>query len=209
VKCEFGRRAPGRHRAVGEAIGAVLVLVLLIVAAAALTFAIGYMLTSLSYTGAAQVTAGQPTKENLSVVYVAHVPPDGFPGAVVTNEGDPTMIVEVLQVVGNNVVAQPTNVPLATGASATIPLQSGTFALATSSGAVFSWNMGNASCLSLAAFGVSTDPPPGLYYTSGRLTLRSLDDPDALWIVNGSRVEIGPHLRLTVDGPTAVTVIQN
>jgi len=205
----YKRRAPGKHRAVGEAIGAVLVLVLLIVAAAALTFSMVYMYGALGAAHGAQVTAGQPTKENLSVVYVAHIPPDGSPGAVVTNEGDPTMIVEVLQVVGNNVVAQPTNVPLATGASATIPLQSGAFALVTSSGAVFSWNMGNASYVSLAAFGVSTDPPPGLYYTSGRLTLRSLDDPDALWIVNGSRVEIGPHLRLTVDGPTAVTVIQN
>ena len=182
---------------------------LLIAAAAALTFAIGYMLTSLSYTGAAQVTAGQPAKENLSVVYVAHVPPDGSPGAVVTNYGIPVTIVEVLQVVGNNVAVQPTNVPLATGASATIPLQSGTFALATSSGAVFSWNMGNASYVSLAAFGVSTDPPPGLYYASGRLTLRSLDDQDALWVVNGSQTKVGPKLKLTVDGPTAVTVIQH
>jgi len=202
-------RAPGRHRAVGEAIGAVLVLVLLMFAAAALTFSMVYMYGALGAAHGAQVTAGQPTKENLSVVYVAHIPPDGSPGAVVTNEGDPTMIVEVLQVVGNNVVAQPTNVPLATGASATIPLQSGAFALVTSSGAVFSYNMGSASYVSLVAVGVSTDPPPGLYYTSGRLTLRSLDDPDALWIVNGSQVGIGPYLRLTVDGPTAVTVIQN
>ena len=50
---------------------------------------------------------------------------------------------------------------------------------------------------------------PGLYYASGRLTLRSLDDPDALWVVNGSQTKVGPELKLTVDGPTAVTVIQH
>ena len=205
----YKRRAPGRHRAVGEAIGAVLVLVLLIVAAAALTFSIVYMYGALGATHSAQVAAGQPVKENLSMVYVAHIPPDGAPGVVVTNYGIPATIVEVLQVVGDNVVAQPTNVPLATGSSAMIPLQSGAFALVTSSGAVFSYNMGSASYLSLAAFGVSTDPPPGLYYASGRLTLRSLDDPDALWVVNGSQTKVGPELKLTVDGPTAVTVIQH
>ena len=205
----YKRRAPGRHRAIGEAIGAVLVLVLLIVAAAALTFSIVYMYGALGATHSAQVTAGQPAKENLSAVYVAHVPPDGAPGVVVTNDGDQTTIVEVLQVVGGQVVVQSVDVPLATGSSATIPLQSQEFALVTSTGAVFSYNMGNESYLSLAAFGVHTDPPPGLYYTSGRLTLRSLDDPDALWVVNGSQTKVGPKLKLTVDGPTAVTVIQH
>ena|GEM_PF-3510624 len=198
-----------RRRAVGESIGAVLVLVLLMAAAAALTFAIVYMYGALAAAHSAQVAAGRPAQENLSLVYVAHVPPSGSPGVVVTNEGTPTTIVEVLQVAGGKVGARPVDVPLATGASATIPLQSGEFALVTSSGAIFSYNMGNASYLSLAAFGVRTDPPPGLYYTSGTVTLRSLDDPDALWVINGSQTEVGPELKLAVDGPTAVTVIQH
>ncbi len=198
-----------RRRAVGESIGAVLVLVLLMAAAAALTFAIAYMYAALAAAHSAQVAAGRPARENLSLVYVAHVPPNGSPGVVVTNEGAPTMIVEVLQVTGGQVAVQSVDVPLAMGASATIPLQSQEFALVTSSGAVFAYNMGNASYLSLAAFGVRTNPPPGLYYTSGTVTLRSLDDPDALWVVNGSQTKVGQKLKLTVDGPTAVTVIQH
>jgi len=198
-----------RRRAVGESIGAVLVLILLIAAAAALTFSIAYMYGALASAHSAQVAAGRPARENLSLVYVAHVPPSGSPGVVVTNEGIPVTIVEVLQVAGGQVAVQSVDVPLATGASATIPLQSGEFALVTSSGAIFSYNMGNASYLSLAAFGVRTDPPPGLYYTSGTVTLRSLDDPDTLWVINGSQTEVGPELKLTVDGPTAVTVIQH
>jgi len=198
-----------RRRAVGESIGAVLVLVLLMAAAEALSFSITCMYGALAAAHSAQVAAGRPARENLSLVYVAHVPPDGSPGVVVTNEGTPTTIVEVLQVAGGKVGAQPVDIPLSTGASATIPLQSGKFALVTSSGAIFSYNMGNASYLSLAAFGVRTDPPPGLYYVSGKVTLRSLDDPDALWVMNGSQTEVGPELKLTVDGPTAVTVIQH
>jgi hypothetical protein len=198
-----------RRRAVGESIGAVLVLVLLMAAAAALTFSIAYMYGALASAHSAQVAAGRPARENLSLIYVAHVPPSGSPGAVVTNEGIPVTIVEVLQVAGGQVAVQSVDVPLATGASATIPLQSGEFALVTSSGAIFSYNMGNASYLSLAAFGVRTDPPPGLYYTSGTVTLRSLDDPDTLWVINGSQTEVGPELKLTVDSPTAVTVIQH
>jgi len=202
----YKRRAPGRHRAIGEAIGAVLVLVLLIVAAAALTFSIVYMYGALGATHGAQVTAGQPTKENLSMVYVAHIPPNGAPGVVVTNYGIPTTIVEVLQVVGGQVAVQSMNVSLATGSSATIPLQSGAFALVTSSGAVFSYNMGNESYLSLTAFGVSTDPPPGLYYVSGKVKLRSLSG-SAEWVVNGSTVDEGRQVVIYVDGPTAVAVL--
>jgi hypothetical protein len=78
----------------------------------------------------------------------------------------------------------------------------------TSSGAVFSYNMGNKSYLSLAAFGVRTDPPPGLYYVSGKVKLRSLDDPDALWVVNGSTVDEGRQVVIYVDGPTTVSAIQ-
>jgi len=201
----YKRRAPGRHRAIGEAIGAVLVLVLLIVAAAALTFSIVYMYGALGATHSAQVTAGQPTKENLSMVYVAHIPPDGAPGVVVTNYGIPTTIVEVLQVVGNNVVAQPTNVPLATGSSATIPLQSGAFALVTNTGAIFSYNMGNASSVSLVSIGAQTNPSPGLYYVSGGVTISSASHTE--WVVNGTTESEGTQLNLDVDGPTTVVAL--
>jgi hypothetical protein len=194
-----------KRRAVGESIGAVLVLILLIAAAAALTFAIAYMYGALASAHSAQVAAGRPARENLSLVYVAHIPPNGSPGVVVTNYGIPTTIVEVLQVVGSNVVAQPVDIPLATGASATIPLQSEAFALVTNTGAIFAYNMGNASSISLVSIGAQTDPPPGLYYVTGSVTINSTSPAE--WVVNGTTESEGTQLSLNVDGPTTVVAL--
>ena len=194
-----------KRRAVGESIGAVLVLILLIAAAAALTFAIAYMYGALASAHNTQVAAGRPARENLSIVYVAHIPPNGAPGVVVTNYGIPTAIVEVLQVVGSQVVAQPVNIPLSTGASAMIPLQSQEFALVTSSGAIFTYNMGNASSVSLVSIGTQTSPPPGLYYVTGSVTINSTSPAE--WIVNGTLRGGGTQLSLNVNGPTTVVAL--
>jgi len=64
-----------KRRGIGEAIGAVLVLVLLIATTAARTFSILHMYGAPGASHSAQVTTDQPARENLSIVYVAHIPP--------------------------------------------------------------------------------------------------------------------------------------
>lgn len=193
------------RRAVGEAVGTLLLMVLLISTTATLSYALSYMFSALQAAREAAAVAGRPARENLTLVYVQHLPPSGSPGAVMINEGDPVNVTEVLQVEGRGVVATPAGICMPHGGSASIPLNSSEFAVITSSGAAFSHGMGSLPYISVFAYGVSTTPAPGLYYTSGRVVIRA--SSPASWYVNGSWVENGTQVIVWVDGPTSVTAV--
>ncbi|BBE42070.1 hypothetical protein [Conexivisphaera calida] len=196
-----------RRRAVGDAIGALFMLVLLVASVAVLTYAIASMYVALDAAHATAVVRGEPARENLTLVFVAHAPPNGAPGAVVVNEGDPVNITALVQVVDGQFVVTPEDVYLPQGANAVFALQSDQFAVITDTGAAFSYDM-TMPYVSIFAEGVSTAPAPGLYYWVGRLTIRASAPAD--WYVNGSgtpTADNGRQLVLYVDGPTTITAL--
>ncbi|MGC8773330.1 MAG: PKD domain-containing protein, partial [Conexivisphaera sp.] len=193
-----------RRRAVGDAIGALFMLILLVASVAILAYAVTSMYGALNATHSVAVIPGAPARENLTLVFVPHTPPNGAPGAIVVNNGIPVNITELVQVVDGNFVVTPENIYLPQGANAAIALQSGQFAVVTSTGAVFSYNM-TMPYVSIFAEGVSTDPPPGMYSYVGTVLIKS--NSDAYWYVNNTYQKSGRVLSIYVDGPTTVSAI--
>ncbi|MGC8848575.1 MAG: hypothetical protein ACP5QE_07020 [Conexivisphaera sp.] len=196
-----------RRRAVGDAIGALFMLVLLIAAVSVLMYSISAMFVALGAAHSTAVVKGVPARENLTLVYVPHTPPNGAPGAVIINDGDPVNITALVQVVNGQFVITPENIYLPQGANTAVALQSDQFAVITSAGAAFSYNM-TVPYVSIFAEGVSMTPAPGLYYWVGKLKMRA--SAPANWYVNGSTTpaaDNGRQLVITVDGPTTITAI--
>ena len=180
-------------------------LILLVASVAALAYAITSMFAALDAAHAIAVVRGEPARENLTLIYVAHVPPNGAPGAVVINYGDPVNITALVQVVDGQFVVTPEDIYIPEGGTASIALQSDQFAVIT--GAAFSYNM-TVPYVSVFAEGVSTSPPPGLYYWVGQFKVKS--DAPADWYLNGSSTpatDNGRQLVVYVDGPTTITAV--
>ncbi|BBE42408.1 hypothetical protein [Conexivisphaera calida] len=196
-----------RRRAVGDAIGALFMLVLLVASVAVLTYAIASMYVALDAAHTAAVVRGEPARENLTLVFVAHTPPNGAPGAVVINDGDPVNITALVQVVDGQFVVTPEDIYLPQGANAALALQSDQFVVITGTGAAFSHDM-TVPYVSIFAEGVSTTPAPGLYYWVGKLTVRA--SAPANWYVNGTgtpAADNGRQLVVDAGGPTTITAI--
>ncbi|MGC9209496.1 MAG: hypothetical protein ACP5GH_06650 [Nitrososphaeria archaeon] len=200
------------REAQADVLGAMLVVLVLLASSMALFLALGtYFRCASAYDGALAL-ASHYGKQNVSVAYVQALPPDGQPGLVVVNYGEPVEIVYLVEELSNGSLSLvPESINLQHGQHAFLLTDDPDSGVMTSLGALFMANCSSPLVpVSFTAINVSARTPSGLYFVSPGYYSFTTGAP-AKWFVNGTFYNSGrtfeESLRLYIDGPTTITAV--
>jgi len=204
-----------KKRAVGDMIGAVILIIMMISVVVLLGLAVSSFFTTQQSLHNVSTIHQLENEENFTVVQEAHVPPSGSPGILITNNG---LALNITNLIARNSVGSlvftPVSVVVGHLQSVSIPVSVNTVGFMTSYGGVFFYNFSSPGLVpvSIMAYETTIESPysAGLWYVPVGTAVNVHSADRGTWYVNGSAVTNGKSSSsVTVDGPTSITVVRD
>ncbi len=202
-----------RRMAVADAVGAILLVLIIFSATMTTMLAIGSYFTANTTYNEIKEYESVFNEQSVAVKYVQALPPSGQPGLIIINHGTPVTLTYFVSEGSDSTLSfQSINQYLGYNQTAKILTNDPYSGVMTSLGGLFMANLSSPSGMvpvSLVAVDVTLNYQPGIFFVQTGTTLNLHSSSNADWYINGTYDHPTSDLHLTINGPTAISAFES